>query len=81
LAIQKLWFAPLIFTNSQNFKSMLIFNDRTCDIINIDLSGDLDFVARKSAAYPSHPYITKKSPASETNERDMRREVELMPRH
>ena len=47
---------------SQSAESVLIFNDETYVIMDIDLSGDAELVKRKAASYPTANPVVKKGP-------------------
>ena len=64
----------------QSADSVLIFNDETCAIMDIDLSGDAELVRRKAASYPSSNVPTKKGPGR-PKLGVIGKEVTLLPRH
>jgi len=65
--------AAKAFTKAQATEGVLILEDVTCRIIDIDLSGDEALVSRKAALHPQSRPPDADRPSS--------REISLLPRH
>ena len=65
---------------SQSAESVLIFNDETYAIMDIDLNGDAELVKRKAASYPASNTPTKKGPGR-PKLGVVGKEATLLPRH
>jgi len=65
---------------SQSSESVMIFNDETYAIMDIDLSGDAELVKRKAASYPTANTPAKKGPGR-PKLGVIGKEVTLLPRH
>jgi len=65
--------AAKAFTETQSEDGVLILEDTTCHIIDLDLSGDKELVSRKAAHHPQPNQPQADEPRSQ--------EISLLPRH
>lgn len=65
--------AAKAFTETQSKDGVLILEDSTCHIIDLDLSGDKELVSRKAAHHPQSNQPQADEPSSQ--------EISLLPRH
>jgi hypothetical protein len=72
--------AAFYHLDAQSCESVLIFNDQTCAIVDVDLSGDAQQVQRKAASYPM-PSNSRISGPVMSKPDLIGMEVSLLPRH
>lgn len=65
--------AAKAFTQTQSEHGVLVLEDATCRIIDLDLSGDEALVSRKAAHHPQPNHAASDGPSSQ--------KISLLPRH